>query len=81
MYLCESSRGLSVHSSRLAPGSTVTRPGQIPHPSAQVLTLVMVVFDKRHLESKEIHVCILEFGNDCVLFNTVLFISTQKQWR
>lgn len=62
MYVCESSRALSVHSSRLAPGSTVTRPGQIPHPSVQVLRLVMAVFDKRLLESEEIHVCILEFG-------------------
>ena len=44
----------SFRGSRLAPGPTVTRPGQIPHPGAQVLRLVKANFDRRLFESKEI---------------------------
>lgn len=47
-------------SSRLAPGPTVTRPGQIPHPSAQALRLVMANFDRRLFESRDI--CILQLA-------------------
>lgn len=44
----------SSHSSRLAPGPTVTRPGQIPHPGAQALRLVTANFDRRLFEKKKV---------------------------
>lgn len=46
--------------SQLAPGPTVTRPRQIPHPGARVLRLVTANFDRRLLESGEI--CISQLG-------------------
>lgn len=43
----------SYRSSRLAPGPTVTKLGQIPHPRAQALRLVTANFDGRLFESQK----------------------------
>lgn len=48
----------SYRSSRLAPGPTVTKLGQIPHPGAQALRLVMANFDRPLFESQKI--CLLK---------------------
>lgn len=50
----------SSRSSRLAPGPTVTRPGQIPHPGARALSLVTANFDRRLFESEEM--CVLQLA-------------------
>ncbi len=42
----------SLYSSRLAPGPTVTRSGQIPHPSAPALRPVTANFDRQLLKVK-----------------------------